>query len=63
VIATARRVEVRPLNLGCDAMDHAGTKLGRTPGIWLWHVQVNIPGAPFGSATSLDEAKAHFKTV
>jgi hypothetical protein len=26
-------------------------------------VQVSIPGAPFGSATSLDEAKAHFKTV
>jgi hypothetical protein len=19
----------------------------RTPGVWLWHVQVNIPGAPY----------------
>jgi len=35
----------------------------RTPGIWIWQVQVNIPGAPFGSATSLNDAKAHFKKV
>jgi hypothetical protein len=35
----------------------------RTPGIWLWNVTVNIPGPPFGSATSLDEAKAQFKKV
>jgi hypothetical protein len=33
----------------------------RTPGIWLWNVTVNIPGAPFGSATSLDEAKQQFR--
>ena len=26
-------------------------------------MQVNIPGAPFGSGSSLDEAKAHFKKV
>ena len=32
----------------------------RTPGIWLWHVQVHIPGPPFGSATTLDNAKAQF---
>ena len=35
----------------------------RTPGIWIWHVQVRIPGSPFGSASSLDEAKAHFKAA
>ena len=35
----------------------------RTPGIWLWHVQVHIPGPPFGSATSLDDAKAQFKAA
>ena len=35
----------------------------RTPGIWLWHVQVNIPGPPFGSASSVDEAKQHFRTA
>jgi hypothetical protein len=29
----------------------------RTPGVWLWHIQVHIPGPPFGSATSLDDAK------
>jgi hypothetical protein len=33
----------------------------RTPGIWLWHIQVHIPGPPFGSADSLDDAKAAFK--
>ena len=35
----------------------------RVPGVWLWNVTVNIPGPPFGSAQTLDEAKAHFKTV
>ena len=30
----------------------------RVPGVWLWHVQVNIPGPPFGSTTSLARAKA-----
>jgi hypothetical protein len=40
----------------------SGSPAERTPGIWLWHVQVNIPGAPFGSAASLDDAKAAFKT-
>ena len=34
----------------------------RTPGIWLWNVTVTIPGPPFGSAASLDDAKAAFKT-
>jgi hypothetical protein len=29
----------------------------RTPGIWIWHSQVHIPGPPFGSARSLDEAR------
>ena len=31
----------------------------RTPGIWQWHVQVNIPGRD--SATTLDNAKMHFR--
>ncbi|MET4244610.1 hypothetical protein [Bradyrhizobium sp. RT10b] len=34
----------------------------RSPGVWLWHIQVHIPGPPFGSATSLDDAKQSFKT-
>ena len=33
----------------------------RSPGVWLWHCQVHIPGPPFGSATSLDDAKQSFK--
>ncbi|OKO67670.1 hypothetical protein AC629_42570 [Bradyrhizobium sp. NAS80.1] len=35
----------------------------RSPGVWLWHIQVHIPGAPFGSAKDLDEAKAAFKAA
>ena len=35
----------------------------RSPGVWPWHIQVHIPGPPFGSATSLDDAKQQFKTA
>jgi hypothetical protein len=35
----------------------------RRPGVWLWYVQVHIPGPPFGSAASLDEAKQDFETA
>jgi hypothetical protein len=35
----------------------------RMPGVWLWHVQVHIPGPPFGSAASLDDAKQSFKAA
>ena len=30
----------------------------RSPGVWLWHIQVHIPGPPFGSAKSLGDADA-----
>jgi hypothetical protein len=33
----------------------------RTPGLWLWHCHVHIPGAPFGDAASIEEAKRRFK--
>jgi hypothetical protein len=29
--------------------------------LWLWTVVVTIPGPPFGSARTLDAAKAQFK--
>lgn len=36
----------------------------RTPGIWLWHIQVHIPGGlPIGSAQDLNTAKAEFKAA
>ncbi len=35
----------------------------RTPGVWLWHVTVTVPGAPYGDAKSLDEAKEKFKAA
>jgi len=31
--------------------------------LWLWNVQVLIPSAPFGSASSISEAKKQFKTA
>jgi hypothetical protein len=47
-----------------------GQQIGRirfaseqTPGVWLWHVQVNIPAPPIGSATTLDNAKQQFKAA
>ncbi len=45
-----------------------GQRIGRirlvrehTPAKWLWHITVTIPGATFGDAATLDEAKARFK--
>ncbi len=35
----------------------------RTPPIWLWTVTVTIPGPPFGSAESIDDAKIKFKSA
>jgi hypothetical protein len=35
----------------------------RMPGVWLWHIQVHIPGVPLGSAASLDDAKQSFKAA
>ena len=36
----------------------------RTPGIWLWHIQMHAPGlSPLGSARTLDEAKAAFRAA
>lgn len=35
----------------------------RIPGIWMWHVQVHLPGPPAGSEATLDAAKAAFKAA
>lgn len=36
----------------------------RTPGVWLWHIQVHVSGGlPLGSASDLDKAKAEFKAA
>jgi hypothetical protein len=35
----------------------------RALGVWLWHVTVLIPGPPFGSAATIDEAKERFKSA
>jgi hypothetical protein len=36
----------------------------RTPGVWIWHVQVHLTGGlPLGTALDLDTAKADFKVA
>ncbi|MGX1352061.1 hypothetical protein AB7M49_005670 [Bradyrhizobium elkanii] len=35
----------------------------RSPGIWPWTITVTIPGASFGSAATLDDAKTQFKAA
>ncbi len=35
----------------------------RSPGLWLWHINVTLPGSPFGTAPTLDAAKAAFKSA
>jgi hypothetical protein len=36
----------------------------RTPGTWLWHVQVHLTGGlPVGSSKDLDTAKTEFKAA
>jgi hypothetical protein len=35
----------------------------RTPGVWLWQVQVHIPGPPVGSTRDFPTAKAEFKAA
>jgi hypothetical protein len=34
-----------------------------SPSIWLWTVTVTLPGPPFGSAATIDQAKAAFKAA
>ena len=62
---TLRLIGVRDYSIHED-----GQRIGRirfaserSPGVWLWHIQVHIPGPPFGSASSLDDAKQSFKAA
>jgi hypothetical protein len=32
----------------------------RAPAVWLWTITTTIPGAPFGHAPTLEEAKGRF---
>ncbi|MBR1290128.1 hypothetical protein [Bradyrhizobium ottawaense] len=35
----------------------------RSPGLWMWTCVVTLPGAPFGDASTLDDAKERFKAA
>jgi hypothetical protein len=62
---TLRLIGVRDYNVFEDGQQIGRIRFAseRTPGVWLWHVQVHIPGPPFGSAGSLDATKQDFKAA
>ncbi|MBR1167471.1 hypothetical protein [Bradyrhizobium liaoningense] len=35
----------------------------RSPALWLWTVVVSVPGAPFGDAENIEQAKSKFETA
>ncbi|MBB4366748.1 hypothetical protein GGD65_007822 [Bradyrhizobium sp. CIR18] len=35
----------------------------RSPALWLWTVVVAMPGAPFGNAENIEQAKSKFETA
>jgi hypothetical protein len=63
---TLRSIGIRDYRVSDD-----GQRIGRiryaserTPGIWIWDVQVHIPcHLPKGTARSLDDAKADFRAA
>ena len=65
IMLTMRLIGVRDYSVFEDGQEIGRIRFAseRAPGVWIWHVQVHIPGAPFGSAASLDDAKAQFKTA
>lgn len=61
---------LRPIGQNDYSVIEDGERIGRiryaserSPGVWLWHVQVHIPGPPAGSARDLNTAKAEFKAA
>jgi hypothetical protein len=52
---------VRPVEARGQPIGRIRYASERTPGIWLWHVTVTIPGSPFGDAKTIEEAKQRFK--
>ncbi len=60
---TMRLIEPNDYTVHEDRQNIGRIRLARerTPSIWLWIVTVTIPGAPFGDAKSLDQAKERFK--
>jgi hypothetical protein len=59
---------LRPIGQNDYNVIEAGERIGRiryaserSPGIWIWNVQVHIPGPPAGSARSLNAAKDEFR--
>ncbi|GEC52225.1 hypothetical protein ABIF38_006387 [Bradyrhizobium japonicum] len=62
---------LRPIGIRDYSIIEDGQRIGRiryaserSPGVWLWHVQVHITGGlPVGSAGNLEAAKAEFKSA
>jgi hypothetical protein len=73
-VASTKEVTVlalRPIGQNDYNVIEDGERIGRiryaterTPGVWLWNVQVHIPGIkPMGTARDLPTAKADFKAA
>ena len=62
---TKRRIGARDYSIHEDGQPVGRIRYAseRTPGVWLWSVTVALPGAPFGSARSYDDARAAFKSA
>ncbi len=62
---TLRLIDTNDYTLHEDGQRIGRIRLARerTPAVWLWSVTVLMPGPPFGDATSIDDAKAKFKTA
>jgi hypothetical protein len=61
-----RPIDVRDYNVLDDTQRIGRIRYAheRTPGIWLWNVQVHVTGGlPMGSAQDLQTAKDEFKSA
>jgi hypothetical protein len=61
-------LKLRPIGVNDYTVLEGDQRIGRirfakerSPGLWQWHCHVHIPGAPFGGATSIEQAKSRFK--
>jgi hypothetical protein len=58
---TLRHIGLDDYNVRDDqSVRRIGHVAEHSPPLWLWHITVGIPGAPFGDAPTLDEAKGWF---
>jgi hypothetical protein len=52
---TLRIIGIRDYSIHDDGKPHGRIRFAseRNPGIWTWHVQIHLPGPPYGSVASI----------